>query len=346
MPQTDEDGRLRKGGGGVAVAVLLALVPACDHFRVESFHGAKVLLDVEAASPTAAGHHVEIWVRDAADDTAAGQNVVRLLASDGDILGPVCDPKQGPCTRVAWAFVPVLGPWKVVIGDDGHPHAELQDGCMIDENGNVVWSPDALDPATGQPQSAQPTLTFDDKVKSNWTLQKRIDELTINTAMVAMVPWDDHSGDMRPTLADTPDTRKAACHALWRISPAIYSGNPRQTTAPVHGALAGVSYYLSTGPPQILGGIAFSTAWSLPNPKELWLTDTAATVDMVDPAAYDCGVSPTTCRGTVMVDGTATTPGRGAVHFELRAPFVPGPFASLSGSATLEIALDETPAQF
>jgi hypothetical protein len=137
--------------------------------------------------------------------------------------------------------------------------------------------------------------------------------------------------------------RLAQCHAYWERSPRAYSGNPFQLTAPIHGTFLGTLDFVSTTDTgQIAGGIQLDTEYSLRDIRELWLTKTAARVVDVNPDEVDCQARPTTCRGSILVQGNRQTVGRETVHFELAAP----QGASGSGSATIFTTLGEDPVPF
>ena len=346
----------------LSLIAALALAAGCDHFRVEDFHGSKLLMTIggSGARPTAPGHHLELWAREGQSDNPRDpQSIIRLLASDGghEADQSPCnpgnyfqDPSRFPqytscppllathsCPPEGYAIVPAVGPFEVITDATG-THAHLLDGCVIDEAGNLLWTPEAKDPATGSPQGALAAAA----------VQRRIDELTIGgqATLFALVPYDDAAAMPHPSAKDptlTAEARKCACRDLWNASPASYSGNPIQLTSPVHGALYGVLDYQSTMPPQALGGIAFHVDYSLPSARELWLTDTAAEVSHVDPNQLDCHARPDSCRGITLLDGTAASEaGRQAIHFELRSPTG----AAITGSAAIETNLDRDPQQF
>ena len=352
---------LRAVVAGLTLGVLFA---GCDHFRVEDFHGSKILMTLggNGARPTAAGHHLELWVREgASDDPRDPQSVVRLLASEGgheadqsacnagnylqDLVRypqyTSCPPllETHSCAPQAYTIVPAVGPFEVVTDATG-THAHPLDGCMIDDEGNLLWTAAAKDPATGAAQGDLAAAA----------IQRRIDQLTIGAQnpLFALVPWDDAAAMPHPSAKDpaiTAEMRKCACRNLWNASAASYSGNPIQLTAPVHGALYGVLDFQSTMPPQALGGMSFHVNYALSSARELWFTDTAADVGKLDPRQIDCNQHPESCRGVTLVDGVASPmamSGRQAIHFELRSPAG----AAVTGSAAIETNLDRDPQPF
>ena len=98
-------------------------------------------------------------------------------------------------------------------------------------------------------------------------------------------------------------------------------------------------------PAQLLSGISLTSDYALHDIVELWITDTTASVAGLDPQQLDCGHHPESCVGSVLVDSIPSGPtetGRSLLHFDLRPPTAGGP----SGSAVVEIRLDEDPQQF
>jgi hypothetical protein len=201
--------------------------------------------------------------------------------------------------------------------------------------------------------------------------------------LFGMVSWDDASAQ-RPTLADTemldaaarlracsdsledgspnpacfnkakdgsPDVGSPILDApgcFWAKAPFAYTGSPLQTTHPVHGVLYGVADFVSMttatnpAPPQILGGIHIDTDWALLHAREMWFTQTTATLAALDPSNTDCTGSAATCRGTVVLDLVEVPGGTGTIAFA-QGPSMGG---GLSGAASIQIALDQTPEQF
>ena len=357
------------GRGGLVVetgraAMLLALAVAgacagCDHFRVESFHGSKVLLTLSGARPTAPGRHVELW---AGESRGPGdERFVRLQVSGRRFDGSPC-AKGEVCPDSAYVITQAVGYSGSMLGGD----FQLTDGCMIDALGNLQWSPEAqpdlpppacnCQPAGVMPrsQASEPDLSHsagpqgEPGVKA---VMRRIHQITDGTPspLLVLASWDDGSAKRRPGVIDdkvaNPRDRLQQCCDYWCDSPFAYSGNVFQTTAPVHGSMYGTLEFQSVTPAQLLGGISLSVDYALDDVVQLWLTDTGATIAGLDPQQYDCVGHADTCRGAVLVDGKPSkveSGGRGVRHFDLVSPTPGGP----SGTAVVQFRLDEDPQPF
>ena len=322
--------------GGVLLGLFAVAAAGCDYFRAYPFSGSYIQLTVSGARPTAAGHHLELWARD-------GQSsIIRLLATPPDVVlggnGQTQDSETSP-----QGLAPGQVAYQIVQAVDGN------DPCMIDAQGNLLTSPDAIRPDETEPQG-------DLGAKS---VLQRIDQLTNEGAVLfALVGYDDNTPN-KPVLdpmATTPAMRLMACNGYWTAqanqaknlpaaSPgAAYTGNPLQLTAPVHGELFGMLNFQAVppAPSQILGGIQVVSNFALHDLREIWLTDTAATVSALDPTVTDCtGKGSATCRGDVILQGNAGAPDNGVFRMELTSPSG----ASVSGSAAVYTRLDEDPVQ-
>jgi len=345
---------------GSSLLLLVSLL-GCDQLGVKDFHGSKILMTMSGATPTPAGSHLELWVRDSVDDAPTHQDIVRVLASEGRHPDTTPCASSDFCPRAAYKVIPAV---------------DLDDGCMIvtdgPNRGMLLWKPEA-----------QPGPADTDRQLQTAAILKRVCELSgglpgtgevvmretgktcaqlggqpgVTGPLFAFVAWDDAS-DGRPSLAKTemmsPDQRLALCSdtdisgnpnpgGFWAKSPFAYSGNPLELSRPVHGVLLGTVDYQALSPPQILGGIEITSDWSLLDAREMWFTQTAATIAALDPDRVNCaGGSAAACRGNVLLDGAAVPGGTGTIHFELTSPSVAG----LSGSASIQIALDRSPEQF
>lgn len=309
----------------LGIALCVSAASGCDHFRVEPFHGSKILMTLSGLPTTAPGHHVELWARESPDGSLEHQYIDRLLAADGSRRpdGHPCG-KDETCVPAAYAIAPA-----VAFSGSGESF-QLTDGCMIDAAGHLLWQPEASPREGDAPQGELGAKA----------VLRRIHQLTDGAAspLLALVSIDDHEGE-RPAVDESqpPAERLAACQKFWGASPWAYSGNPFQLTAPVHGQMYGPLDFTSVDPPQILGGIAITSDWALHDAVELWLTDSAASIADLDPSEIDCATRADTCRGRVLLDGAASPGGRNAIHFELSSPSS----ASAGGSATIQVRLDE-----
>ncbi|MSP61179.1 MAG: hypothetical protein EXR72_12705 [Myxococcales bacterium] len=290
---------------------------ACDRLSVTDFAGAKIELTLSGAAPTAAGQHLELWARD------GNQHVIRLLA------GSVRDEcgGEGGCIN-NFGYHPALSAYAVA------PVVDLDDPCMIDDRGNLLWKPEAQP----GPSDAERQVQAAAVVKHILQFQ---DLRGIPT--LALVSYDDNAVTARPKLAADASSseRLGKCIAYWRASPFAYTGSPGQLTAPLHGQLFGLIDFASITPPQSLGGIQLITDYFLRDLRELWFTQTGAKVAALDPDVLDCKGNPDTCRGTLFLQGNAGTPARGIYHFNLSSR-QPG----VGGTASVYTRLDEDAVQF
>lgn len=274
----------------------------CD-LAVPAFRGTRVAMTLNNLSPTPAGDHLELWVRE------GQESIVRLDAGPG----------------VAYAIAPVVS---------------FTDPCAIDNQGNLVWTPEAQRDCFGHP-----CVDDAERQRAAAAIELRMRQLIeFQAPILAFTHWDDAAAGRPAFDATLPAAvRLTQCRDYWARSPSAYSGNPIQLTAPIHGEFLGALDFVSTGETgQLAGGIQFSTDYELRDVRELWLTETAARVEDVDPDQIDCQASPTTCRGRLVVQGNRQVVGRGTVHFELVAPSG----ASGGGSATVYTSLAEDPVQF
>jgi hypothetical protein len=327
---------------------------ACDHFQVNDFAGSKIVLSIASGTPTAMGHHVELWARRSDGDVA------RLLFTDPNAPIAATDINTSGFAAGLSAYVIVQA-------------VDIADACMIDGSGNLLWQPAAqvgcgAKPAAGGDDTMQRMLQAA-------SVETRIHQLTDKAAtpLYALASWDDDavhhparavdqkSCDALVAAAaargiaidcindDAPDAaphRLSACDGLSRWS---YVGNPLDLTAPLHGIAFGMLDFLAVAPnpSQVLGGIQIISYYALDNLAELWFSDTDAQVANLDPNVTDCSTGPdggmgqSKCRGTVLLDGRASAPDRGIYRFPLSAPA-----GGASGSAAVYTQLDQDPVSF
>jgi hypothetical protein len=328
LQQARETGLISSMLWRVVVPLCLALATAaCDHFVVSDFAGSRLVLTIHGASATPAGQHLELWAR--TDDGLGNDLVTRLLFE----VPPDLSIGQTGYSAQASAYTIAQT-------------VDINDPCMIDDNGNLLWKPEAQ------------TGSDADKMHQAMSVEQRIHQLTDLPAspLLALVSYDDAAASERPQQKDpngahyiAPDadapTRLDRCkNVFWARSPHYaYTGNPNQLTAPVHGQLFGMLDFQNVAPqpPQIVGGINIETRFGLHDLREIWFTQTPATVEMVDPKELDCAAHPQSCRGTLLLQGDAGTPNKGIYHFELSSPLT-----GVSGSAAVYTRLDEDSVQF
>jgi hypothetical protein len=288
----------------VSLCALCCWGSACD-LGVPAFRGARIALTLANLPATLPGEHLELWAREG--DT----NIVRLNVGPG----------------VAYTIAPIVS---------------FADPCAIDDQGNLLWTPAAQRDCFGRPCADDA-----ERQRASEAVTLRMRQLIeFQTPLLVFTEWDD-AATGRPVFPageePTAAERLAQCRAYWERSPSAYSGNPFQLTAPIHGTFLGTLDFVSTTETgQIAGGIQLDTEYSLRDVRELWLTETAARVVDVNPDEIDCQARPTTCRGSILVQGNRQAVGRETVHFELAAP----QGAQGSGSATVFTTLGEDPVPF
>jgi hypothetical protein len=275
------------------------------------------------ARATPAGQHLELWARD------GDQDLVRVVAGvgvpDGDIDPQGIAPRKQGVYQIRQAV-------------------DIADPCMIDGQGHLLWKPDAQagcgpSPPAGCDDASQRMLQA-------MSVETRIHELTDlpATPLFALVSYDDAAAAPPMVAADAaPADRLSACQSYWLDSPFAYDGNPLELTAPLHGILYGMVDFTSIAPlpTQVVGGIQVITDFALRDLRELWFTQTTATVDALDPDQIDCVAHPDTCRGAILLQGAAGSPDRGLYRFLLASPT-----PTTSGTAAVYTNLDQDPVQF
>jgi hypothetical protein len=159
--------------------------------------------------------------------------------------------------------------------------------------------------------------------------------------------------------------RKEYCNCIWSVGPCgtdwsknsvpayvgncpnvnaqsqIYTGDPRQLTNPIHGQFYAAVDFLSVKPSQISGGMKIESPFAIRDVRELWFTQTKATIGKLDQDQIDCAASPSTCRGPIYLQGAVDVFGRDVVHFDLTSPD-----HSVSGTAAVYTQLGRDPVSF
>lgn len=294
----------------VLFASLLPLVASagCDALTVRSFAGTvmQFTLTGVTAQTLPAGQHLELWARTQYDD------IVRVPGYT-DLTNGVT--ANGIMIRQA---------------------ISLKDPCMIDgyyfpnnPNGNLLTSPAAYASAIN---NGGVTQTPEQQAQQ---VIDRITQLTTNTTiasggpLLAVLPYDPK---VPPTLPDTTSSadRRAACDAYTGDDPLAYVPNPYQLTAPLKGTVYGFPKFLSVTPPSDYDGFRIDTPLNLKGVREIFFT---VENDNVDPAN----------RGPLFLISKLSQGGIDIVHFDLVGA---DPTITASGTAALEVDLDNDPVQF
>ena len=295
----------------LAFASLLPLVASlgCDAFTVRSFAGTVMQFTFSKGVKLAsvpAGQHLELWARTQYND---------LVRVDG-----YYDLQNG----------------KTANGIMIRQTISLTDPCMIDgyyfpnnTGGNLLTT------AAAYPSSVQQNGVTQTPTEQAQQVIDRIHQVTDNNSitsggpLLAVMPYDPN------TPPDVPDTatsaeRRAACDAYKGASELTYIANPFQFTAPLHGFVYGFVEFAEALPPSDYDGFRIDTPLNLTGVQEIFFTLEGPTVDPKN-------------RGPLFMVSTLTTGGRDIVHFNLTSP---DPTLGLSGTAALEVDLDQDPVQF
>jgi hypothetical protein len=288
----------------------LAASAGCDALTVRSFAGTVMQLTLEGvtAQTIPAGKHLELWARTQYDD------IVRVPGYYD--LGKGL---SAPGLMIRQAI-------------------SLKDPCMIDgyyfpnnPNGNLLTSAAAY-PTTIS--SGGVTQTPDEQAQQ---VKDRIDQLTTNKyiatggPLLAVLPYDP---SVPPTLPDSTSSadRRIACdgYTMNRTERLAYVPNPYQITAPLNGVVYGFVKFLSSTPPSDYDGFRIDTPLNLKGVQEIFFTVEGDTVDPMN-------------RGPLFLISKRTQGGVGVVHFDLTHA---DPNGTASGTAVLEVDLDNDPVQF
>ncbi len=292
------------------LASLLPLVASagCDALTVRPFAGTvmELTLDGINAQTIPPGQHLELWARTQYDDIVRVPGYLDLTAGT---------TATGIAIRQA---------------------ISLKDPCMIDgyyfpgnPNGNLLTSPAAYPSAIS---SGGVTQTPEQQAQE---VIDRINQLTTNPSiasggpLLAVMPFDPN---VPPTLPDTATSadRRAACDAYTVNDPLAYVPNPFQLTAPLRGTVYGFVKFLSVTPPSDYDGIRIDSPLNLKGVQEIFFTVEGNNVDPLN-------------RGPLFLISKRTQDGLGIVHFDL---IHADPNGTATGTAALEVDLDNDPVQF
>lgn len=316
----------------------------CD-ISSKPFAGTIVQMTLSGVSTIPQGQHLELWARNQYND------VVRVSGSFDTTVG-------GKSTRL------------FPVGFTIRPAITMDDPCMIDQNtGALLTKAEAykdvdlagqhqtpeeqaqqvrtrigqltpISSCDGSPESKDPVLkAYHCGLEGSNILYGVIAYETVDATgmLLTLAPESPKTCETSGNAAGcipfdaAPADRLAVCKAYWDSSPLAYSPNPLQLTAPIHGQLYGFPTFLSILPPGQFDSIRIDSPINLSGIQELWMTTEP---DQVDPKS----------RGPVFLDGTPGEGGMDIVHIDLAPPF--GVMAPISGTAALEVDLDQDPVQF
>jgi hypothetical protein len=288
----------------------LAASAGCDALTVRSFAGTVSEMTINATGITATtippGQHLELWARTQYND------IVRV-------------PGYYDLQKGLSAFGLML-----------RPAITLDDPCMIDTYygdktgpGNLLTSPDAYPASVTQGGATQTNVELAQQVIQY--IHQVTDNSSIQTGgpLLAILPYDPNVEPSIPAGA-TPADRKAACNQYIAMSDLTYIPNPYQITAPLHGFVYGFVEFTTLTPVQSYNGFRIDSPLNLKGVQEVFFT---VENDAVDPLN----------RGPLFLISQLTQGGRDVVHFDLVDAVPSGPH---TGTALLEVGLDEDPVQF
>ncbi|HEX6835925.1 MAG TPA: hypothetical protein VF334_05095 [Polyangia bacterium] len=291
-------------------ASLLPLVASagCDALTVHSFAGTVMQFTFEGinAQTIPPNQHLELWARTQYDD------IVRVPG-----YYDLTNGKSSPGIMIRQAI-------------------SLTDPCMIDgyyfpnnNGGNLLSKPAAFATTIS---SGGVTQTPEQQAQE---VIDRIDQLTTNVTiasggpLLAVLPFDPAAPPSLPDTA-TSDERRGACDAFTLNDPLAYAPNPFQLTAPLRGFIYGFVKFLSVTPPSDYDGFRIDTPINLKGVQEIFFTLEGNNVDPLN-------------RGPLFLISKPVTNGIGVVHFDLVHA---DPKGTASGTAALEVDLDNDPVQF
>lgn len=292
----------RSCSGTLALWSLVPLLASlgCDALTVRPFSGTVMQFTVSGVEVTPPGQHLELWARTQYND------IVRV---DGFTDFAKFQTAYGFMIRQA---------------------ISLKDPCMIDPaTGNLLTSPAAY-PTTivenGVTQTpAQQAQQITDRIK------QLLADLQGNP-LQAVLPYTPTAPPSIPDTA-TAAERKLACDAYAfgpSADPLTYVANPKQLTAPLHGAIYGFPKFVSYSPPQNYNGFRVDSPLNLKGVQELFFTIEGSTVDPKH-------------RGPLFLTSVLSQGGRDVVHFDLVHA---DPNGTASGAVALYVNLNEDPVQF
>ena len=178
--------------------LLACTLLGCDALTVHPFAGSVLALTIRqdaTTGPSAAGHHLELWARDASNDILR----VQLFYDSAD--------------------------YKTTFGVAVRQAISLDDPCMIDDQGNLLVTPAAY------PSTVDVGGVVQTPEQQAQQIRNRIAQLTAPpsgiepTNLLALVPYD--PTPLPVVAADAaPADRLAACQAYWAASDAHVHAEP------------------------------------------------------------------------------------------------------------------------
>jgi hypothetical protein len=288
-------------GWAPLLLVPLSFALGCDSLSARPFAGTVIQMSWSNSQPTAAGHHLELWARDANNDTIRVDGTYTYDDAKGNVHNLTT---LGLQVRLA---------------------VDPNDPCLIDSKGNLLTSPDAYQTVTSAGVTQSPAQQAQ-QVK-NRIAQVNQNGIGSGAPLYIVVPYGcaaNACADMPPLPTIDPSVPAAVrlqiCNAYWAATPLAYTGNPAQLTAPVAGAAYGFVAYTTILPPSGYDGMRIDSPTKLVDVQELWVTDEASPVAAVTPGQ----------TGPIFTDSTPTKSGNDVQHFDLNGPGAVGTAAVIT----------------
>ncbi|HEX4459927.1 MAG TPA: hypothetical protein VIA18_18245 [Polyangia bacterium] len=262
---------------------------------VKPFAGAVMQFSLAGVPVTDPGTHLELWARDANNDIlrlAPYYQENKFLSQPGFIVKPAIT---------------------------------VDDPCMTDGAGHLLTD------ASAYPSSVTEAGVTQTPLQQAQQIINRIDQLNPPgmTPLLAVLPF---TSVAEPTFADTPTPaeRQAACDAASAADPNFYIPQPKQVTAPIHGAVYGFIAFSTISPPADYDGFRFDVPTNLKGVQALFFTlETVDIADVKEP-------------GQLYIVSQLVPGGRDILQFSLTPAGTNGP----SGTVAVEDTLDEDPVEF
>jgi hypothetical protein len=211
-----------------------------------------MILELDGASASQPGQHVEMWGRNDHDD------IIRISYLDPNTGGEL----KGFQIRVA---------------------VDPRDPCIINDAGYLLTDPAAYPPSVTLGGVIQ---TAEEQAQQIVTKIRQVTSLDLGgiqaTNLLLATPYDETPW---PSLAPTTAAadRLAACQQAYWAAPLSYTPDPSQLGTPLHGISLGPVTYQTSSPMQTFKDIYFDSPFDLSNLVELWFTIESTPPDGVDP---------------------------------------------------------------
>lgn len=304
--------------GWARTLLLASLLPlastlGCDALTVRSFAGTVMQFTFEGVTAQAipAGQHLELWARTQYDDIVRVPGYYDLgkgLTANGIMIRQAIT-LDDPC-MIDGYYLNKLGLGNLLTTPAAYPTSV--------SSGGVTQTPE---------EQAQQVIDRIHQVTDEPSIQS-------GGPLLAVLPFDTAVPPAVPAAASSTE-RRTACDAYitnpdGTPHPLAYVPNPFQLTAPLHGTSYGFVKFISVSPPSNYDGFRIDTPLNLKGVREIFFTIEGTTVDPKN-------------RGPLFLTSQLSQGGVDIVHFNL---IHADPMGTASGTAALEVDLDQDPVQF